>query len=437
MKKIEGNNTMLIVIFLIIILGFIVPVIFLPKSENINNEENKLIDEQINEDNLMKEQSSTTTKTGTSTNKGTTTKPSTSANKGTTTTKPNTNKGTTTTKPSTSTNKDTTTKSSTETTTNKKVSVTGVKLNISSGTLYSNSSNKTVNLVATISPSNATNKSLTWSSSNTNVASVDSSGKVTAKNPGKSTISVVTTDGKYKASYTLTVKKKVIIFITASAGKRMNDWFKSYTSIRKYNYSISSNTLKYVYKSGSGFDYQVGDGLESAKSFIKSNYDSIKSYVDINMFFTLTGNSVKNSTCNQITTSTLYNTYATNYNTAVNSVKNMGYNVKGFVVSHSPLQSKHSNASNYDIVYSTNAKACDAGYRSGWKYYLSNERMKSILKNNSNLTFVDNFSNFIVVADKNKKTFTWLRSYTTTDGLHWDQKTTIDYMTKLLEEAGM
>ena len=91
------------------------------------------------------------------------------------------------------------------------------------------------------------------------------------------------------------------------------------------------------------------------------------------MFFTLTGNSVKTSTCDEITTSTLYNTYATNYNTAVNSVKKEGYNVKGFIVSHSPLQSKHPNASNYSIVYSTNEKACSRGYRSGWKYYLSNE----------------------------------------------------------------
>ena len=422
MKKTEGNNTMLIIIFIIIILGFIVPVVFLPKSENSIYEENKLKEEQINENNETNEQPTII--------------PNTSTSKDTTTKKPNTstNKDTTTKKPNTSTSKDTT---STKPNTNKTISVTGVKLNLSSGTLYSNSSNKIVNLIATIYPSNATNKSLTWSSSNTTVASVDSNGRVTAKNPGISTISVVTADGKYKATYTLIVKEKVIIFITASAGKRMNDWFKNYTSTKKYNYSISSKTLKYVYESGSGFDYQVGEGLNLAKTYIKSNYESIKPYVEINMFFTLTGNSVKTSTCDEITTSTLYNTYATNYNTAVNSVKKEGYNVKGFIVSHSPLQSKHPNASNYNIVYSTNEKACSRGYRSGWKYYLSNERMKSVLKNYSNLTFVDNFSNFIIVADKNKKTFTWLRNYTTDDGLHWDQATTIDYMTHLLEEAGM
>ena len=259
MKKTEGNNTMLIIIFIIIILGFIVPVVFLPKSENSIYEENKLKEEQINENNETNEQPTII--------------PNTSTSKDTTTKKPNTstNKDTTTKKPNTSTSKDTT---STKPNTNKTISVTGVKLNLSSGTLYSNSSNKIVNLIATIYPSNATNKSLTWSSSNTTVASVDSNGRVTAKNPGISTISVVTADGKYKATYTLIVKEKVIIFITASAGKRMNDWFKNYTSTKKYNYSISSKTLKYVYESGSGFDYQVGEGLNLAKTYIKSNYDS-------------------------------------------------------------------------------------------------------------------------------------------------------------------
>ena len=51
-------------------------------------------------------------------------------------------------------------------------------------------------LKATIEPSNATNKTLTWTSSNTSVATVDKSGKVTAKAEGKTTITVKTSNNK-------------------------------------------------------------------------------------------------------------------------------------------------------------------------------------------------------------------------------------------------
>ena len=46
-------------------------------------------------------------------------------------------------------------------------------------------------------PNNATNKKVTWKSSNTNVATVDSQGRVTGINPGSATITVVSNDGGY------------------------------------------------------------------------------------------------------------------------------------------------------------------------------------------------------------------------------------------------
>lgn len=54
---------------------------------------------------------------------------------------------------------------------------------------------KSFNLRASVSPSNATNKSLTWSSSNTSVATVTSSGKVQTKKTGSATIRVKAKDG--------------------------------------------------------------------------------------------------------------------------------------------------------------------------------------------------------------------------------------------------
>ena len=53
-----------------------------------------------------------------------------------------------------------------------------------------------VTIKATISPSNATNKTVTWSSSKSSVASVSSAGKVTAKAPGTATITAKTSNGK-------------------------------------------------------------------------------------------------------------------------------------------------------------------------------------------------------------------------------------------------
>lgn len=59
-------------------------------------------------------------------------------------------------------------------------------------------------LLATIYPSNATNKSVAWKTDNSAVATVDSSGKLTAKSVGNTTITAITTNGK-TASCTITV----------------------------------------------------------------------------------------------------------------------------------------------------------------------------------------------------------------------------------------
>lgn len=66
-------------------------------------------------------------------------------------------------------------------------------------------------LSATVSPSNATNKSITWSSSDTSVASVSSDGVVTGKKQGNATITAKADDGSnvFALCY-ITVNKKVV-----------------------------------------------------------------------------------------------------------------------------------------------------------------------------------------------------------------------------------
>jgi len=81
------------------------------------------------------------------------------------------------------------------------VAVIGVSLNKTSTALAVNS---TETLTPTILPSNATNRNVTWSSSNSSVATVVN-GMVIAKTAGTATITVTTADGGKTATCSVTV----------------------------------------------------------------------------------------------------------------------------------------------------------------------------------------------------------------------------------------
>lgn len=88
------------------------------------------------------------------------------------------------------------------------VAVTGVELDKTELTLVVGASEM---LTATISPSDATNKNVTWSSSNPAAVSVNVEGKVTALEGGDPvTITVTTEDGAFEATCTVTVTIPVI-----------------------------------------------------------------------------------------------------------------------------------------------------------------------------------------------------------------------------------
>lgn len=60
-------------------------------------------------------------------------------------------------------------------------------------------------LTATVSPSNATNKNVWWSSSDATIVSVDN-GRLYARKLGRTTITVTTVDGRHKASCQVVVE---------------------------------------------------------------------------------------------------------------------------------------------------------------------------------------------------------------------------------------
>ena len=83
--------------------------------------------------------------------------------------------------------------------------VTGVSLDKTTASL---TEGETITLTATVNPDNATNKNVSWKSSNTSVASVVD-GKVTALKAGTTTITVTTEDGNKTATCNITVNAKV------------------------------------------------------------------------------------------------------------------------------------------------------------------------------------------------------------------------------------
>lgn len=89
----------------------------------------------------------------------------------------------------------------------KPVAVTGVTLSKESLTLEPGAKGSTQ---ATVQPSNATNKGVTFTSSDEAVATVDGKGEITAKTEGSADITVTTKDGSKKAKCELTVEKAVV-----------------------------------------------------------------------------------------------------------------------------------------------------------------------------------------------------------------------------------
>ncbi|MDO5122380.1 MAG: Ig-like domain-containing protein, partial [Erysipelotrichaceae bacterium] len=88
------------------------------------------------------------------------------------------------------------------------IAVTGVTLDHAELTLEKGTD---AQLTATVEPADADNKAVTWTSSDTNVAAVDSTGKVTAVGKGTAVITVTTADGEFAASCRVTVEETIAV----------------------------------------------------------------------------------------------------------------------------------------------------------------------------------------------------------------------------------
>lgn len=119
----------------------------------------------------------------------------------------------------------------------KEIEVTGVKINKTKLDMKEKDEQK---LTATVQPENATNKTVTWSSSNTKVATVDKNGKVKAISNGTAVITATAVNGK-TTTCKVTVSK-VELEIKSDA----EEWLKTCEDMAK---KLNGKFRYYNYKS--------------------------------------------------------------------------------------------------------------------------------------------------------------------------------------------
>lgn len=168
------------------------------------------------------------------------------------------------------------------TTTPKPVKVSGIALSQTSLTMTSKG--QTASLTATVNPANAANKSLTWSSSNSSVVTVNANGTVTAIANGTADITATAADGSgvsAKCSVTVRVPNNITtISLKGGKSKILSIWNEDYTE----DIDVSKVTFEYNNSNGIidilGFDVTPSEStnitikaLRGGSICVKANYN--------------------------------------------------------------------------------------------------------------------------------------------------------------------
>ena len=146
--------------------------------------------------------------------------------------------------------------------------VTSVTL---SPTSISMTAGYTRTLTATISPSTAGNQNVTWSTSNSSVASVSTTGVVTGNHPGQATITCTSNDSGAKATCTVTVNPSTSSYLTLSEG---STWSALLSKGIHFWYTFTpSETGYYMFRSSSTNSVDVKAYLYNSTRTTQLAYD--------------------------------------------------------------------------------------------------------------------------------------------------------------------
>lgn len=166
--------------------------------------------------------------------------------------------------------------------------VTGVTLNKKNLTLKTND---TAKLTATLSPTDASDKTLTWKSSNSKVATVDSKGNVKGVNIGTATITVTSkSNTKKTSSCTISVVPSTDVFAVGINGGVRVGWKKvknatSYVlKVRDYDgkiykVDVPNNTNKHGYNV---YKTEIGDMIYWNVKKLNDNFNTINNWMNKN-----------------------------------------------------------------------------------------------------------------------------------------------------------
>lgn len=148
--------------------------------------------------------------------------------------------------------------------------VTGVTLDKDSASLRIGE--ETLQLNAVVEPSDASDKSLLWTSSEAGVASVSETGLVTPLAPGETVITVTTVDGEFSATCTVTVIQPVVSITLNETSININPdmTFELVAQINPYNadnkeleWKSSDETVATVDQNGVVTGVETGVGREA------------------------------------------------------------------------------------------------------------------------------------------------------------------------------
>jgi len=153
--------------------------------------------------------------------------------------------------------------------------VTSVSVNPTTANIFTGG---IATLTATILPTTAANKTVTWTSSNTNIATVNSSGVITGVTAGTAIITVKTIDGNMTATSTITVNNAFVsqtfgysgtyqsFVVPITGAYKLEVWGAQggYNGgLGGYsvgNINLSSGQIIYIYVGGQGFTHPLDGG---------------------------------------------------------------------------------------------------------------------------------------------------------------------------------